>query len=70
MLNSDATKNLFNKDFLTNFFTNFEKEIISKNMINKTLYDLSFQFFNLLILNIWWDQFINNKKGTTLQDFY
>jgi hypothetical protein len=39
-------------------------------MINKTLYDLSFQFFNLLILNIWWDQFINNKKGTTLQDFY
>jgi asparagine synthase (glutamine-hydrolysing) len=70
MLNSDATKSLFNLDFLTNFFDNFEKEIINKNLINKTLYDLSFQFFNLLILNIWWDQFINNKKGTTLQDFY
>jgi len=70
MLNSDISKKLFNNSFLEKFFNNFEKEFISKNHINKVLYDLSFQFFNLLIINLWWDIYLINKKGNTLQDFY
>ncbi len=70
MLKADASNTLFNKVFLNNFLNNFEKEIIGKRRIYKVLYDMSFQFFNLLILILWWDIIINGKKGNTLQDFY
>lgn len=67
---SDACINLFNKKNIDLFFSNLEKEIISKTQTYKVLYDLSFQFFNILILTLWWDIIINNKKGDLLQDFY
>lgn len=70
ILNSDACEYMFNKKNIDSFFNNLEKEIISKTRTYKVLYDQSFQFFNLLIISLWWDIIINNKKGDSLQDFY
>lgn len=70
ILNADATNQLLNKKMIVSFTEKIEKEMISNKINNKSLMSLSFQFFNLLILNLWWDIFINNKKGKSLKDFY
>ena len=69
IFNSELAHKLFNNNFLDEFFKNFEKNIISKRNNSKILYILSFQFFNLLIMTNWWDQYICNKTGKTLKDF-
>jgi len=70
IINSDVTKNLLNKKFVISFTEKIEREMISNKIYNKSLMSLSFQFFNILVLCIWWDIFINNKNGNSLNDFY
>jgi len=69
ILSSDLTRQLFNPEELKHFLNKFSIEIHRKD--KWFWYDQSqcFRLFSLLVLSIWWDQFINNKVFLKLSDY-
>jgi len=69
ILNSDMTSQLINSETLMNYFNKFSREINKQNSWFWYTQFHCFQLFSLLILALWWDQFINNKRYSKLSDY-
>jgi len=69
IIRSDMTKSLLNKKMLEQYFNQFSCEIMDQKIWFWYYQFRCFQVFSLLILAIWWDQFINNKPFIKLSDF-
>lgn len=69
IIRSDMSNNLMNSDVLVSYFNRFCDEIGNQKSWFWYNQFRCFQVFSLLILAIWWDQFINNVPYTKLSDF-
>ncbi|NQV03411.1 MAG: asparagine synthase, partial [Bacteroidia bacterium] len=66
---SDMAKTLLNQDVLVTYFDQFCHDIRDQKIWFWYYQFRCFQLFSLLILAIWWDQFINNRVFTKLSDY-
>jgi asparagine synthase (glutamine-hydrolysing) len=67
IMSSDATKELFSEKALKHFFDAYDSNVIKGSYWFWYRQVKAFQFFNLLVICIWWDIFINNKKPEDLK---
>ena len=66
--NSDAAKELFSEKYIENFFAAYDSYVKSEGYWFWYKQVKAFQFFNLLVLTIWWEIFINNKSATEVKN--
>ena len=69
ILNSDATKQLFSEKYLLNFFEAYNENVKSGGYWFWYKQVKAFQFFNLLVVAVWWEIFINNKSVNDIKNF-
>lgn len=69
ILSSDVSKEFLSEKYLQNFFKEYD------NSANQPGYWFwykqvkAFQFFNLAVLAVWWEIFINNKSATEVKGY-
>ncbi len=68
ILNSDASKELFKKDFLKDFFQKYDKNANSLTYWFWHEQTKAYQFFNFLVISVWWEIFINKKEIHNLNE--
>ena len=61
IMNSDLANVMFNRSYLKKFFNDYNHLVKSKGYWFWFKQVRAFQFFNLLVLSIWWEIFINRK---------
>jgi asparagine synthase (glutamine-hydrolysing) len=69
ILNSEFAKTLKNKDFLRNFFDQYEALASGKSYWFWYKQVKSNQMINLLIVTLWWDKMLADKKSGNLSDY-
>lgn len=67
ILNSDAAKQLFSQKYLTHFFSAYDENVESGGYWFWYKQVKAFQFFNLLVVSVWWELFINQKSSSDLK---
>lgn len=67
VMTSDAAKMLFSEKYLYNFFKNYDSSAQSAGYWFWYKQVKAFQFFNLLVLAVWWEMFINRKSASELK---
>jgi asparagine synthase (glutamine-hydrolysing) len=70
VLDSRAAKELFNINYLKQFFNEYNALASSKGYWFWYKQVKACQFFNLVTVALWWDIFIENKEGSVIKDFY
>jgi asparagine synthase (glutamine-hydrolysing) len=69
ILNSDAAEELFSKDYLLKFFKAYDTNVETGGYWFWYKQVKAFQFFNLLVVCVWWEIFINKRSKEELKDF-
>ncbi|MBT3209959.1 MAG: asparagine synthetase B family protein [Bacteroidetes bacterium] len=69
ILKSDATNELFNKKFLNNCFSKYDAVANTDGYWFWYKQVKATQMFNLLVVSLWWERFINNKSKNKLSEF-
>jgi asparagine synthase (glutamine-hydrolysing) len=67
ILASDAAKALFSEKYLHEFFKSYNETAVPNGYWFWYKQVKAFQFFNLLVLAIWWEIFINKKDASELK---
>jgi asparagine synthase (glutamine-hydrolysing) len=67
ILSSDAAKELFSYKALNNFIKDYQHSTQKESYWFWYRQVKAFQFFNLLVVCLWWDIFINNKSSEELR---
>jgi asparagine synthase (glutamine-hydrolysing) len=67
ILASDAVKALFSEKYLHEFFKSYNETAVPDGYWFWYKQVKAFQFFNLLVLVIWWEIFINKKDASELK---
>ncbi len=67
ILSSDAAKELFSSKFLNQFFKEYQLSESKESYWFWYKQVKAFQFFNLVVVCLWWDIFINDKKCEELK---
>jgi asparagine synthase (glutamine-hydrolysing) len=67
ILASDAVKALFSEKYLHEFFKSYNETAVPDGYWFWYKQVKAFQFFNLLVLAIWWEIFINKKDASELK---
>lgn len=67
ILSSDAAKELFSSKFLHQFFKEYQLSESKESYWFWYKQVKAFQFFNLVVVCLWWDIFINDKKCEELK---
>ncbi|MBN2636628.1 MAG: hypothetical protein JXR61_10190 [Prolixibacteraceae bacterium] len=62
ILSSSVARELFSEKYLKNFFREYDESVKSTGYWFWYKQVKAFQFFNLLVLSIWWEMFINRKN--------
>ena len=69
ILNSNAAKQLFSEKYLLDFFKAYDENVKSGGYWFWYKQVKAFQFFNLLVVSVWWEIFINKKSKEELKNF-
>lgn len=69
ILQSGITATVLDKKYVSDFLVYYDKFSTMPNKWYWQQHIEAFKYFNLLILSLWWEIFINEREGTTLNDF-
>jgi len=69
ILQSDVTDSLLNKKRVSEFLTHYDRFASETNKWYWQQHIEAFKYFNLLLLALWWELFINGRKGAVIGDF-
>jgi asparagine synthase (glutamine-hydrolysing) len=70
IITGGAVKELFSEKAIDNFFNSYEKAIRSADYWFWYKQVKAFQYFNLLVLAVWWEIFINRKEPEEIKDHF
>jgi len=69
ILQSGITASVLDKKQVSEFLTYYDRFSSATNKWYWQQHMEAFRYFNLLILALWWELFINKRKGVVLEDF-
>ena len=69
ILQSDIMSSVLNKKHVSEFIFHYDKFSAKTNHWFWQQHVESFKYFNLLVAVVWWEQVVNKRKGTTLDDY-
>ncbi len=69
IMNSDAAMQLFSREYLENFFASYDQTVKTGGYWFWYKQVKAFQFFNLLVVCLWWEMFINGTSSDVLKSY-